>query len=135
MHDGLRLNDSLRLTQVHLQDCIERCLDCSRHISSNAIIFYNTRRAYSYSLHMATGIYQYTLCPDVILRPIDEASAESLRAGSGANDVLLGLVEMVNEVVAEVEVGLDNRRRSESEPLTQADVLSNICVVTRPMRC
>ena len=47
----------------------------------------------------------------------------SLRAGVRANNVLLRLIEVVDEVVAKVEVGLNNRRRSQSQPLAQRYIL------------
>ena len=47
----------------------------------------------------------------------------SLRAGVRANNVLLRLIEVVDEVIAKVEVVLNNRRRSQSEPLAQRDIL------------
>ena len=47
-------------------------------------------------------------------------------AGSRADNVLLGLVQVVDQVIAEVEMSLNEGRGSERQPLAQADVLSDV---------
>ena len=47
----------------------------------------------------------------------------SLSRVGRTNDYRLGLVQVVDDAVGELEVGLDERGRREREPLVQADIL------------
>ena len=44
-----------------------------------------------------------------------------------ANDDLLRLVQVVDEIVGEVEMGLYQRGRCQGEPLAERDVLELVC--------
>lgn len=45
-----------------------------------------------------------------------------------SDDDCLGLVQIIDDIVWKLQVGLDKSGRSQSKPLSQADVLETICI-------
>ena len=49
------------------------------------------------------------------------------RACGGSDNVLLGLVEVVDEIITEIKVCLDDRGRREGKPLAERNILEVVC--------